>query len=60
MQDYIKIETHSCPVIWDKHKQVLSTCNVVYLCASPYKGIRRQSADGMTPIFGIVCLHLLG
>ena len=33
-----KIETHSCLVIKDKHKQVIRIFSVVYLCASPYKG----------------------
>ena len=55
VQDCKKIETHSCLVIWDKCEQVISICSVVYLCASPDKGISWQSADGVTLIFGIVC-----
>ena len=50
-----KIKTHSCPVIQDKHEHAIITCSVVHLCASPYKGISWQSADGVTPMFGIVC-----
>ena len=42
-------------VIWDKREQALSTCTVIYLCASPHKGISWQSADVVTPIFGNVC-----
>ena len=49
----MKFGTHSCP---DKHEQAINTCSVAYLCVSPYKGINWQSADGVTPIFGIVFL----
>ena len=53
IQDFIKIETHSCLVIQDKCKQAISTCSVIYLCASLYNGISWQSAGGVTPIFGL-------
>ena len=59
LQKKNKTKIHSCPVIRDKHEKAISTCSVVYLCASPYKGISWRSAHGVTPIFGIVCLHLL-
>ena len=64
-QDCIKVETHNCLVKQDKHKQVISTWSVVYLCASPYMGISWQLADRKHTIFGsllediinFACIH---